>query len=234
MPCDPGNPISPRWQRLGLREKKKTEHLREVGRGLYVRGGISVTPCACGDSSPGVTWEVGITLGLPHVCGTVIPLLGGIEDGISPWLCVSPAPGCSGVVAGDWVVTEGQDGGRGMVAGGRWHWGIPPAGKRELITPGGGERGPLILPRWVPPSRCLSSLMGSWLSPPSPPPPPGLSTPLPAHPPAQQAPPNPGARVGASLFSYEAGFRWAPQGEPPASGWASGPPKVLRVPDVWV
>lgn len=46
--------------------------------------------------------------------------------------------------------------------------------------------------------------MGSWLSlPPSRPPPPlrGLSTPLPAHPPAQQCLPNPGGRLGAPPLS---------------------------------
>lgn len=172
--------------------------------------------------------------GPPSCLWAVIPLLGGIEDGWDqPLVVCVPRP---------WVLRSGgrgMDGDRGtgwwqgVMAGGRWHWGIPPAGKRELITPEGGERGPLILPRWVPPSRCLSSLMGSWLSPPSPPPP-GLSTPLPAHPPAQQAPQTPGHGWVPPPFSYEAGFGWAPQGEPPAPGWALGPPKVLQVPDVWV
>lgn len=45
------------------------EHLREVGRGLYIRGGNRLTPPARGEWSPEVTWEVGIILGVPPVCG---------------------------------------------------------------------------------------------------------------------------------------------------------------------
>lgn len=48
----------------------------------------------------------------------MIPFLGGIEDGISTWLCMSPTPGCSRVVAGDWAVTGAQGGGRGVMAPG--------------------------------------------------------------------------------------------------------------------
>lgn len=125
LPCDLGNPISPRWQRLGLRRKKKKRGSisGRWAQGLH-KGAGSVPPPAHGGRghpvSPGMARGEGMGLGLPSPCAWAVsprPGLGWhwgwgqpparLWGGVS---CVPPRPVCCrvpGCCGG---------GGRGMAA----------------------------------------------------------------------------------------------------------------------
>lgn len=126
-PCDPGNPISPRWQRLGLREKKKDKKKdgasRGGGHGALRKGGRQrATPCPRGTGTPCVPRDGsgrGRGFGAP-------PPLRPVSTG-----CVSP-----------------------HVLGWHWGWGQPPAHVSSSPPPGshgvpgcrrGGGRGTAAL-----------------------------------------------------------------------------------------